>query len=202
MNEQVDEIVQIIKNSTSAITVSGKIGQRVLQPHIARTLTAYGFNVDIEDQAGFLPPGLAVWRDKHSCEVVETTGRRRIDLVIRKADKVLALIETESDLNDLREEGVSNRDGHYDVFSIARCASGMWFDSYKSLERMAAAAWYSAGRTRADLENVRSNSVEIHNSAGIGLILVSGRVRSKDRRVLAPRLGALGAHLIGVTETL
>jgi hypothetical protein len=38
--------------------------------------------------------------------------RRSIDLVVRKRADVVALIETESDLNDLREKGVSGRSRH------------------------------------------------------------------------------------------
>jgi hypothetical protein len=68
--------------------------------------------------------------------------RRKIDIVVRAGQQPIALIEIESDLNDLKKSGVTNRNGHYDVFSIAKSADGAYFDSYKPLERMAAAAFY------------------------------------------------------------
>lgn len=198
MNDDAKAIVQLIKAGTASISIAGKTGQRLLQPRISQILTAAGYDVDVEDARGFFPAGLPAWRDKSSGEIVVTTGRRRIDLVVRKQANVVALIETESDLNDLREQGVSGRSGHYDVFSVARSAGGTWFDSYKSLERMAAAAWYATGRRQTTFEDLQSNAPEVHNPSGLGLILVTGSSRAIDRRILAPRLNALGAGLVSI----
>lgn len=198
MNDEASTILQLIRRGTEMILVQGKVGQRLLQPKIAQVLTAGGYDVDVEDSRGFFPPGLPSWRDKQSFEVVETRGRRRIDLVVRRNEEVVALIETESDLNDLREHGVSGRSGHYDVFSIAGQADGTWFHSYKSLERMASAAWYVTGRSQAMLQQLKSDAQEAHNPQGICLVLVTGSSRVLDRRILAPRLKSLGASLISV----
>jgi len=200
MPQETQQIEEIIRQSMIDLRVNGKIGQRILQPRIAHVLTSRGFDVDVEDIRGFVPSGLPAWRDKQSGEIVETSGRRRIDLVVRLDNRVVALVETESDLNDLRESGVSKRSGHYDVFSIARDEEGGWFHSYKSLERMATAAFNAGGRSIGDLEEVVSNSPAEHNPEGVGILLVTGSSRSLDRRVLAPRLDSLGARLISILE--
>lgn len=150
---------------------------------------------------------MAVWRSRDNDSVEATPGRRRIDLVVYDDARPVALVETESDLNDLRIGGTSRRSGHYDVFSIARSAHGRPFDSYKSLERMAAAAfyWYRAQQLGgypspqegvALLEGVRSDSPEHHNPGKLGLFLVSGTIRPQDRGILDRRLRALGAQLL------
>lgn len=198
MNEETKAILKLIRSGTAGISVSGKVGKSKLQPRIAQVLTAAGYDVDVEDMSGFFPAGLPAWRDKSNGQIVETTARRRIDLVIRKQGSVVCLIETESDLNDLREQGVSGRSDHYDVFSLARRADGTWFDSYKSLERMAAAAWYATGHRQAPLAELKSDLPEEHNPSGIGIVLVTGSSRAMDRRILAPRLKSLGAYLISV----
>ena len=118
--------------------------------------------------------------------------------MVRRNEEVVALIETESDLNDLREQGVSGRSGHYDVFSIAGRSDGTWFHSCKSLERMASAAWYATGRSQTTLQQLKSEVQEAHNPLGICLVLVTGSSRALDRRILAPRLKSLGASLISV----
>lgn len=200
MKPEIQQIEDIICEGTMDLGVHGKIGQRLLQPRIAQLLTCKGFDVDVEDTRGFMPAGLPAWRDKSSGQVVDTPGRRRIDLVVRHGGEVVALVEIESDLNDLRELGVSRRSGHYDVFSIARSARGEWFDSYKSLERMATAVFNAAGRSMGDLEKLTSDTPAEHNPLGVGILLVTGSSRSLDRRVLAPRLGSLGARLISLVE--
>lgn len=198
MNDATKAVWQLIKAGTVNISATGKIGQRILQPAIAQILTAAGYDVDLEDARGFFPAGLPAWRQKPGGEIAVTTGRRRIDLIVHKQGDVVALIETESDLNDLREQGVSARSGHYDVFSVARSGDGTWFNSYKSLERMAAAAWYATGRRQSALEDLQSESPDAHNPSGVGLILVAGSSREMDRRILAPRLHALGASLVSI----
>jgi len=195
----IDALEDIIRSAVRGYPVGPKSGNH-LHRHLHGRIMAAGLDPDFEDSRGFLRPGEAVWRDKHSGKVVETAGRRRIDLVVRDGSRVIALIEVESDLNDLRETGVSNRSGHHDVFSIARNADGAWFDSYQSLERMGAAAFHAAGGTRDALERLSSNDPAAHNPAGLGLFVVTGFSRSRDRRILAPRLAALGARLISVVE--
>lgn len=119
----------------------------------------------------------------------------------------VALIEVESDLDDLQESGVSGRSGHYDVSSIAVSTQGQHFNSYKSLERMAAAAFYfylhqrdkkypEIGHALECLEALRSDVPADHNPTGLMLFLASGRCRPVDRRILEPRLKSLNASLI------
>lgn len=194
------EIEAIIRECTKSLSIHGKCGEAVLKTTVAGSLSRLGFEVDAEDSRVFLPAGMPVWRDKESQEVVPTPGRRRVDLVVRKEGKVIALIETESDLNDLREHGVSRRSGHYDVYSIARSGAGTWFDSYKSLERMAAAAYYASGGKTNELENIRSDLKSDHNPQQLALFLVTGLSRALDRRILEPRRASLGARIISVIE--
>lgn len=177
-----------------------KLGKSLIQPHVGNILRDSGFEVDFEDGACFFPPQIPAWRDKKTEKIVETRGRRKIDLVVRSSDTVIALVEIESDLNDLRESGVSSRSRHYDVFSIARDAEGRYFDSYKSLERMATAAFIATGRSLEELEALASNVPADHNPLGFGIFLVTGSSRSMDRRILAPRLESLDARLISVVE--
>lgn len=192
------EINSLIRHAVRDVPVNGKIGQKVLQPLIAEALMGQGFNVDVEDKLGFMPSGLAAWRDKEDFQIVPTPGRRRIDIVVRNANEIVALIETESDLDDLREVGVSRRSGHYDVASIAKNTAGDYFSSYKSIERMAVAAYCSRARSVFGLEQLCSDAPEDHNPTGIELILVTGRSRAMDRRILKPRLASLNADLISV----
>jgi Holliday junction resolvase len=201
------QVLVIVRAFAAGIQVRGKIGKSMLQPALACELRSGGFNVDEEDSAGLLRAGMPVWRSKDDGRVVPTMGRRRLDLVVYRGSHVAALIETESDLNDLRESGVSSRSGHYDVASIARRADGSFFNSYNSLERMAAAAYfhdrfvrsgtYPEARQAAQvLEEIASDAPTDHNPAGILLVLVSGLCRPKDAGILKPRLDALGAHLV------
>src|SRR6056297_794301 len=95
---------------------------------------------------------------------------------------------------------VNRRSAHYDVFSIARGAGGECFDSCKSVERMATAAFNAAGRSMDDRKKLTSDTPAEHNPLGVGILLVKGSRRSLDRRVLAPRLGSLGARLISLVE--
>ena len=195
-----DELEVALRSAIKTVRVSGKIGKKILQPLLCERLTALGLDVDAEDQRGFLAAGKPVWRSKEDHCIEATLGRRRIDIVVRDAGRILALIETESDLDDLRESGVSGRNGHYDVFSIARDAAGHWFHSYKSLERMAAALWYHNAGTVDTLERIASDEPHIHNPQAISVILVTGKSRALDRSILRPRLTALGASLLSVTS--
>jgi hypothetical protein len=199
LNDESAHVDAIIRTAIEGFPVVSKSGN-ALHLHLRVALAASGLDVDFEDSQGFLRAGESVWRDKHSGRVAATHGRRRIDLVLRDGGRVIALVETESDLNDLRESGASNRSGNYDVYSIARNAAGAWFDSYKSLERMGAAAFYAAGGTQSDLERLASDDPDDHNPAGLGIFIVTGLSRARDRRILAPRLSALGARLLSVLE--
>jgi len=182
-----------------------KIGTS-LERAVGEALTSEGFRVDYQDRSGFLGYGLPVWRDKNSGEVELTNGRRRIDIVVYDNDnRSVALVETESDLNDLKRSGVTNRNGHYDVFSIARDSTGEHFHSYKSPERMAAAAFYRWTREvrgaeesemKQMLEKLSSDDPAAHNPLGLGLFLVTGYCRPTDREILAPRLRSLNASLL------
>jgi len=181
-----------------------------LQPTLAIALREAGFTADEEDQRQMLAPGMPVWRSKDDSTIEPTAGRRRVDIVVYRDSTPIALVETESDLNDLRSTGVTHRNGHYDVWSIARSAAGTHFDSYKSLERMAAAAFYwyqfretgrypSVEEATRSLELVRSNEIAAHNPGHLALFLISGNCRAHDQAVLAPRLHSLGAHLVCVS---
>ncbi len=193
-----DELQIAIQNALRTVRETGKIGKSILQPLLCERLTALGLEVDAEDQKGFLAAGKPVWRSKDNDCVEPTVGRRRIDIVVRDAGRILALIETESDLNDLRGSGVSGRNGHYDVFSIAKNSDSHWFHSYKSLERMAAALWYHNKGSVDTLALVTSDDPRIHNPQAISIILVAGQSRALDRQILRPRLASLGASLLSV----
>ncbi len=176
-------LVSIIVSSLAPLRIDGKRGKGVLQPHIADALRNAGFTVDTEDSQHLLQAKMPVWRSKDTGEVVPTKGRRAIDIVAYDSSKQIALIETESDLNDLRLNGVTRRNGHYDVFSISRSAGGKYFDSYNSLERMAAAAFFCDLDRRIGqhpdpdsaiqaMSGVVSDDIEMHNPLRIPLILV------------------------------
>ena len=201
------EIKDVIQSAIRPLRIVGKEGRSKLQPTIAAALVEAGFEADKEDRKEFLASRMPVWRCKDNLAIKKTSKRRLIDIVVYKGQEVVGVIETEADLDDLREDGVSTRNGHYDVFSIARSSTGKFFDSYKSLERMAAAAYFhsamvSSGhypipeKGSALLEELRTNDPIVHNPLGIPLFLVSGRCRAKDRPILIERLASLNAQLI------
>jgi hypothetical protein len=206
---QLDMVGSAIARALAQLSISGKMGKGILQPRVGGEIEKIGFTVDYEDTKGFLESGVAVWRSKETHEIESTAARRLIDLVVYDGDRPIALIETESDLNDLRETGVSRRCGHYDVYSIAKDALGAHFHSYKSLERMATAAFFHAARLSSSFDRfealkrlmaLASNSPEEHNPEGLGLFLVTGRCRNLDRRILAPRLKSLNATLVAAVQ--
>jgi hypothetical protein len=210
MNER-PPIGALVKSAVSLTPVRGKQGRDLLQGLVANHISQAGLVADLEDQGQFLQSGMPVWRSKDTGQVELTPGRRLTDIVVYDQRKPIALIEIESDLNDLRRTGVTNRNGHYDVHSIARDANGSFFHSYKSLERMAAAAMYHALFTESGayptsdqgvsrLQKLASDDPSDHNPMALELILVSGSCRSYDREVLAKRLQSLGAQLICVTQ--
>jgi hypothetical protein len=190
------------------MTIAGKAGQSRLQPSVIGALEEAGFTADKEDTRQFLHARVPVWRSKVDHAVVPTPGRRKIDIVVyTKSDRLVALVETESDLGDLREHGVSSRNGRYDVASIARNSDGHHFDSYNSLERMATAAFYfsvfvatkhwpAPAEGTALLETIRSDAPSVHNPANVAMFLVSGRCRTMDKLILQRRLKSLNAELL------
>jgi len=198
-----DPIYQIARTTVSDVFIRDKIGRGVLQPKICEALRRAGYVVAPEDSDHFLKRGMPVWRNKKDQQIEVTKGRRAIDLVVYLNEEVVALIETESDLDNLREHGFSGKGDGYDVYSIARNEDGSFFHSYKSLERMAAAAYYhhlsKTQQTRDPvqvLEGLMSESPTVHNPEELPLLLISGQCRSRDRRILSPRLKSLGARLI------
>ena len=203
MSEDNADIFLAIREYLSTIRPQGKTGKSILQPEIGKALKRLGFDIDYEDSRNFLKVGMPVWRNKDDSQIEETSRRRLIDVVVYKSDHPVALIETESDLNDLRETGVTRRKGHYDVFSISKSADGGWFNSYKSLERMAAAAYYYSSNNSSvenleaikNLEAIQSDDPSVHNPSHLDLILISGQCRSRDRSIIAKRLKSLNAKL-------
>lgn len=203
------DVVEVVRSSVAGHAVAGKVGKSVLQPTIGDALRGQGFVVDREDAGQLLSAGMPVWRSKDDGQVVPTKGRRRVDLVVYEDGMPIALIETESDLDDLRTSGVTRRNGHYDVASIAKRADGRYFDSYNSVERMASAVFYwslrnhmgqypSPVQAQQRLEAIASDDPAIHNPSGLTLVLVSGRCRPQDAGILAARLKSLGAVLVCV----
>ena len=206
------QLLALVREAVRGININGKCGRDQLQPKIATHLAAEGFVVDNEDTRQFLRSGMPVWRSKDTGLIETTPGRRRVDIVVYSGDRTIALIETESDLDDLRPTGVTKRNGHYDVFSIARGHSGVFYDSYKSLERMAAAAfyWSSFGQNGSYpsptdgpklLGHICSDRPEDHNPGQLVMILVSGSCRGRDSTILQTRLASLCADLVCVTTT-
>ena len=193
------------------LSVIGKLGAKVIQPRLAEGLKKLGYEVDVEDAKGLLRERIPVWRSKDgTCQVVETARRRRVDIVVYKNERLVALIEVESDLNDLRAVGVTKRNGHYDVASISKNSDRQYFDSYNSIERMSTAAycwheWIASGahpspdEVKTKLEAIASDDPADHNPGRVPLFLVSGTCRAVDHRVLKRRLDSLGATLICVT---
>jgi hypothetical protein len=170
------------------------------------------FSAKKEDSERFLRAQLPVWRTKVDQAIERTAKRRKIDIVVYDGGKPAALIEIESDLNDLRLSGITNRAGgkNYDVFSIAKAANGSHFHSYHSLERMAAAAFYYdlrmhhqslaeddlAKLSLESLSAICSNSIDDHNPTGLPMFLIVGSYRNSDYDILKPRLDSLGAKLL------
>lgn len=203
-----DEINSVLTKYLLGKSYQGKVGSKVLQPEIATEISRAGFVAELEDANNELRGEIPVWRSKDTGLIVATKGRRRIDIVVYDpAGELCAFVEIESDLNDLREEGVSKRRGHYDVWSISRNDSGEYFDSYNSVERMAVAAFcihkqnetghYPGGSEVVDvLESIASSSQEHQNPSDIPLFLVAGRTRKRDIGILKPRLDSLNAVLL------
>jgi hypothetical protein len=186
-----------------------KGGRDLVQPAIQRALKEAGYVVDYEDSCCFLRAGMPVWQLYSSgAHIVDATaGRRAIDLVVYGPNNrsPVALVEVESDLANMGSKA------GYAVASIAYDARGQPFDSYKSVERMAAAVQFwamqqASGRypTSAEgvgrLQAIRSDSPADHNPTGISLLLVCEVANQKHVELLKPRLESLGMvqPLVGI----
>jgi hypothetical protein len=196
-----------IREALRPLVIVGKTGESLLKGRVADALNAAGLFADVEDSRQFLRDRMRAWRSRETGRVEQTSGRLRLDVVVYRGEVPVALVETESDLNHLTREGATKQGIRYDVHSIARSRGGRFFYSYKSLERMAAAALYrhrftltgaypSPEEGEALLEAVASDRPEDHNPASLALFLVSGRCRGGDPALLEPRLRSLGAKLI------
>lgn len=200
-----------MKNTIEAfllgVSIVGKMGTNLIQPKLGEALTAAGYTVDLEDSKKVLRDNIPVWRSKDSGEVVPTPRRRKVDIVVYKDDQLAALIEVESDLNDLQLPGGRKKKGRYNVFSIAKNGDGEHFNSYNSLERMATAAYcWHLFNTRqtypsptdvvTQLQSLSSDDPAVHNPGAVPLFLVSGACRAEHRGILQRRLESLNATLI------
>jgi hypothetical protein len=189
-----------------------KCGKYIQDAVAARLNELPNFSAKKEDSEHFLHAQMPVWRTKGDRAIERTAKRRKIDIVIYERENPAALIEIESDLNDLRLSGITNRASgkNYDVFSIAKAANGEHFHSYHSLERMAAAAFYYDLRNRYQslteddfakfslerLSAICSDAVDDHNPAVLPIFLIVGSHRDSDYDILKPRLESLGAKLL------
>jgi hypothetical protein len=206
----VTEIEKAIRSVFSSAPTSGKTGKSHLESAVAGALSGLGLSVDQFDARQFHRPGMPAWRSRDTGEIEPTTKRRIIDVVAYDSNDPAVLVEVESDLDDLQANGgTSRRNGHYDVFSIARSANRTFFDSYKSLERMATAAlfWHRMRTTGAYtaptdaavlLDSLSSDDLTDHNPSGLPMFLVAGRCRPHDPGILEARLRSLGARLLAI----
>jgi hypothetical protein len=103
------QIARVANIWATKTQVSGKSGKRQLQPSLAVALREAGFAANEEDEGGLLRAGMPVWRSKDDQAIEPTTGRRRVDIIVYGDSTPVALIETESDLNDLRPTGVTHQ---------------------------------------------------------------------------------------------
>ncbi len=196
-----DTVRDVLRSALSEIKPDEKLGRAVLQPHLAQALNTAGLVADLEDSGQFLRSGAPVWRGRASRQIEPTAGRRRIDIVVYDSDsRVCALVEVESDLRHaVKDRSATTTDANrYDVLSISTAASGEHFCSYRSLERMAAAAHYNAGGDLASLEAIRSDATADHNPVDLPLFLASGEIFFAQRSLLGPRCKSLGAEILGV----
>ena len=196
-----------IEACLSGVSIVGKTGCKLIQPKLADALTDAGYTVDLEDSRKLLRNNIPVWRSKISGEVVPTLRRRKVDLVVYMDNSLAALIEVESDLNDLQLAGAKKKQGRYNVSSIAKNRSGGYFNSYNSLERMATAAYcwhlFTINQKYPDpadvvtaLLSLASDDPAVHNPSAVPLFLVSGTCRAEHHRILQPRLDSLNATLV------
>lgn len=145
--------------------------------------------------------GQPLWRRRSTGEPVVAPGSSRIDFVLRDGnDEVAALVEIESDVDDIKAAQTRGGSRNYFVQSIAKNGAGLPFESYHSLERMAVACLRLAGNETsvAALEAIHSDRVQDHNPLKLPLFLVNtaGREQSSLMGVLDKRLQSLDATAI------
>lgn len=162
--------------------------------------------MDLHDTRGFYPTGVPPWRLGDNS--LESATRRFIDVVVYDSSgRLAALIESEDDIGDIAlPEWLPRR---YAVRSVARDATGKYFDSYRSIERIAVgalAAQYEASDARillAHLEAIQSNTADDHNPKRIPLFLTLARGanwrRTREKLLLIKsRLSSLSCRIIAV----
>lgn len=180
-------------------TPGAKSSESTLTRSIASALADAGFDVDEKDRKCLIPPGVSVWR--YGSWIEPTARRREIDMVIYKDGSLVALLESEEDINDVRRDLVAAR---YFAQSIASKADGSHFHSYRSLERMAVAAAIVAhgpAGVVTRLEQLRSDSIDEHNPRRVPMFLnlACGRNDSGTpwrSEILRDRMESLGCKLI------
>ncbi len=191
-----------------------KEGERKVCRFVRNALAKAGYYVDEKDRLCFLRAGMRIWR-RYSDDglIVEETRRRRlIDIIVYDHPNSripLALVEVESDLADMGSKRNKFSKGSYAVASIARDARGQPFNSYNSVERMAAAAQYWAMQQASSdhhyptpdegekhLQAICSDSPAEHNPTSIRLFLVSHSAKREHAISLKPRLDSLRMGLI------
>ena len=162
-------------------------------------LQAAGYEVDPQESRRLLPNGLSVWR--YGVWIEPTPGRRKINMVLYRDGNLVALVESEEDLNDVKR---GDSFGRYFVQSLAKTSTGVYFPSYKSLERMAVAVYiakYGAEDALGQLQLITANDITEHNPLAIPtfITLACGFSNSGTRwrtDVLRPRLGSIGCKVI------
>jgi len=197
-NEPIEVILRSVVDQF-VYTPGQKSSEAILAPAISAAIRQAGYLVDEKDSRGILPSGVPVWRYPEGIE--QTTLRRKIDIVVYDGDTVAALIESEDDIADVRFDGKHAR---YFVQSLAMSMSGNSFSSYKSVERMAVAAYGLATgfeNILNRLSNLQSDELEKHNPKKIPMFVVLacgwGRARTRERAaLLEARLKTLGTRII------
>ncbi len=208
-----EEIAMIIRDAIPERQVGrNKEGEAKVCRVVGGALTKAGYFVDEKDREHFLAAKMRIWQ-RYSPEglIVEGTARRRIiDLIVydnTNARTPLALVEVESDLAHMSSTTNRFSKNCYAVASIARDAAGQPFNSYNSVERMAAAAQYWAMKQSSDrypepaegqgrLQAICSDSPAEHNPTNICLVLVSHFAKRAHAESLKPRLKSLNMGLI------
>ncbi len=177
-----------------------KTGSRVLHPLILQRLNDNGLDATKEFRE--LNVHGPAWRYWKSEEIVPApAGWKSVDVKVTYQGAIVALVEIESDLDDLPAnpgEYPRNRNGSYAVKSLARNKGGDSFESYHPLERMAVAAiaWAGQASDAHSMAQIKGNSPAVHNPSGLPLFVAVERCRSNDLVILKPRLLSLKAEIL------
>ena len=175
---------------------SGKIGKR-FQQHLKNDFPSLGLPYRLTMEDRLLPATTTMWRTQDEQPQI-APGTARFDHALYLGQRVVGLIEVESDLDDVNNR---TRDGlkNYFVRSLAKNGDGHYFSSYRSLERMAIGARHLAGRdiSVASLEGIASDSHDEHNPEHLPLFLVNcAGSQSSCIEVLQRRMDSLQVTLI------